>query len=220
MEALSCRALRLTSQSSRVVAKPASIPALRPAGPCIRNNPPDRRLDPCPRRPVQIRFRPPPAERVSRAWAPAQLRGVCGGRARRRRHGFRVGGGAFGGCGGLGAAGLAPWPENPQARACRHYGQPSARPEAPNCVPRYTPWRKTRLRDITTMKNTPKSCRFPRTNSNSPSSFLATMILRSHPAQGRRDYRGNRPKEESISIGSGNTTVVFFSDPISTSVCR
>jgi hypothetical protein len=29
-----------------------------------------------------------------------------------------------------------------------------------------------------------------------------------------------RPKEVSISRGSGNTIVVFFSDPISTSVCR
>ena len=83
---------------------------------------------------------------------------------------------------------------------------------------------------MTMMKKALNSCRLPSTSSYSPSVLLMAVsgtgfslnqvlaggVVASPPATRSRA----RPKDESMSSGSGNTIVVFFSVPISISVCR
>ena len=53
----------------------------------------------------------------------------------------------------------------------------SVRPSGAEFCPTMYPMTKNTPKSITTMKNTLKSWRFPRINSNSPSSFLGTLSV-------------------------------------------
>ena len=73
----------------------------------------------------------------------------------------------------------------------------------------------------TTMKKPLSSCRLPTNSSNSPVSLFLMAYGFAAPASPPVPTRSRaRPKDAIISSGSGNTMVVFFSAPISTSVCR
>src|SRR5665811_1278609 len=73
----------------------------------------------------------------------------------------------------------------------------------------------------TTIKKPLSSCLLPTTSSNSPVSLFFMCYVVPVPGVPPLPTRSSaRPKEVSISSGSGKTMVLFFSAPISTSVCR